>query len=486
MDHTEAEWEGGANRIISLRPMPTSDKNEYGGFESEGLRESEACGICHREYTEWLEDAHAQSATNMRFMSIYTGSNIDGDPGQVVQLDFEGNPKPSDPDKPYYGAGFRLDNPNRAGNCATCHTPLASKAPIIENCAWSGCHMDITVERSNGFIAQNADPMSPKAQDGVSCEFCHKISEVYIDPETNVPYPDMPGILSYKLLRPHSEEDEIFFGTVLDVTAKDTYLPLLETSEFCAGCHFGVFGGVVGMQQVTDGTVIYSSYGEWQASPYADPENGQTCQDCHMAISSEDWFVKPEQGGISRDYVQLHNHKMLGITDEEFMQNAVTMKTTATREDGKIDVEVSIINDNTGHHIPTDIPLRSMILVIEVVDADGNVLDQLTGSVNPDYSGDYGGTPGKTFAKVITDEWTGETPTAAFWREVSVAEDTRIPALGTDTTNYSFEAPADGNVTVHVRLLFRRAFYELMQQKGWDDPDLLMEEETIQIPANNG
>lgn len=484
LDPGASDWTGADNIIISLNPLPTSDNNEYDWYEFGDLRGSEACGMCHREYPEWQEDSHSQSTTNMRFMSVYTGSNIEGDPGQIVEFDLEGKPLPPDPEEPFYGPGFRLDNYNRAGNCATCHAPLASKAPIVENCAWSGCHTDLTIERANGVIAQPAYPMSPKAKEGISCEFCHKISEVYIDDETNVPYPDMPGILSYKLLRPRTEEDQVFFGTLVDVTRQDSYLPLLERSEFCAGCHFGVFGGVVGMQRVADGTVIYSSYGEWQASPYADPETGQTCQDCHMPISSENWFVKPEQGGLTRDYMPLHNHKMLGITDEEFMQNAVTMETTATQDNNQITVEVRITNDNTGHHIPTDVPIRSMILVVEVLDEDGNVLDMITGSVNPEYSGDYGGLPGKTYAKILTDELTGETPTVAFWRPVSIAEDTRIAAMETDTTSYRFEAPDSGEVTIHVKLLFRRAFYELMQQKGWDDPDIVMEQETIQIPVN--
>jgi len=38
-------------------------------------------------------------------------------------------------------------------------------------------------------------------------------------------------------------------------------------------------------------------------------------------------------------------------------------------------------------------------------------------------------------------------------------------------------------VVVEARLVFRRAFQELMRQKGWDDPDILMEEETITIAA---
>ena len=484
LDPTASDWTGADNIIIVLNPIPVGDNSEYDWFEEDGIRGSEACGICHREYPEWQADAHSQTATNMRFMSVYTGSNIDGDPGQYVEYDIDGKPLPHNPDEPYYGPGFRLDNRNRAGNCATCHTPQASKSPIKQNCAWSGCHTDITIERANGVIDQNAYPTSSKAKASISCEFCHKIGEVYINEDTNVPNPDMPGILSYRLHRPRTEDEQIMFGTLIDVMRQDSYQPLLERSEFCAGCHFGVFGGVVGMERVSDGTVIYSSYGEWQASEWADPETGKTCQDCHMPISSENWFVKPEKGGLERDYMPLHNHTMRGITDEEFMQNAVTMTTQALRDGDQIDIEISITNDNTGHHIPTDVPIRSMILVVEAVDQDGNRLNMSSGSVNPDYSGNYGGVPGKTYAKVLTDELTGETPTVAFWRPVSIAEDTRIAALETDTTQYTFRADNVDEVTINVKLVFRRAFQDLAQQKGWDDPDILMKQETIQIPFN--
>jgi hypothetical protein len=35
-----------------------------------------------------------------------------------------------------------------------------------------------------------------------------------------------------------------------------------------------------------------------------------------------------------------------------------------------------------------------------------------------------------------------------------------------------------------VRLIFRRAFYQLEQQKGWNDPDILMAHNTLQVPGN--
>jgi hypothetical protein len=203
-----------------------------------------------------------------------------------------------------------------------------------------------------------------------------------------------------------------------------------------------------------------------------------------MPVSEADWFVFPERGGLTRDYALLHNHTMPGATDEKLLQEAVTMKSRAQRTGGQLQVEVSITNDKTGHHVPTDAPIRSMILVVEALDADGKLLALLEGPVNPAYSGNYGGQPGKTFAKVLKDEWTGETPTGAYWRPVTVVEDTRLAALATDTTRYTFDAPAGKIATINVRLVFRRAFAELMKQKGWNDPDILMAHETLQVSAN--
>ena len=485
LDPNAPDWEGGDTVQVTLRPLPERDNTDYSWFSFEGVEGTASCGLCHREYEEWLADQHSQASVNHRFITMYTGTDVAGQQGQPTAWGGDGAALPPDPDKPYYGPGFRLDFPNRAGNCAACHTPVASKVPNTNNCSWLGCHTDLTIERSPGIIDPHVVPLSLSgdAAEGVTCDFCHKIGDVILDPETGLPYPDMPGILSMRLYRPE-EGEQIFFGNLIDVTRRVSYLPLISESAFCAPCHYGVFGGVVGAGTVTGGTLIYNSYGEWLDSPYSDPETGMTCQDCHMPVSDANWFVFPEQGGLVRDYATLHDHRMPGAADEELLQNSVTMETSAQRTGDALQVQVSIINDKTGHHIPTDAPIRSMILVVEALDADGEPLALREGPVNPAYSGDYGGLPGKTFAKVLRDDWTGETPTGAYWRPVTIAEDTRLAALETDTTHYTFSAPAEGVVTVNVQLIFRRAFYELMQQKGWDDPDILMEHETIYVPAN--
>jgi hypothetical protein len=160
------------------------------------------------------------------------------------------------------------------------------------------------------------------------------------------------------------------------------------------------------------------------------------------------------------------------------------MTGSAQRLGDQLQVDVSIVNDQTGHSVPTDAPLRSMILVVEALDANGTPLALTDGPVNPDYSGDLGGLPGKTFAKVLKDDWTGEMPTVAFWRPVTIAEDTRLAALATDATHYRFALPEGEAASVNLRLIYRRAFYQLSQEKGWNDPDILMEHETLQVPSN--
>jgi hypothetical protein len=91
--------------------------------------------------------------------------------------------------------------------------------------------------------------------------------------------------------------------------------------------------------------------------------------------------------------------------------------------------------------------------------------------------GYYAGLPGTAYARILQELWTEVAPTGAYWNPTRVLSDNRIPALGTDTTHYTFEAAGlEGPFTVRARLLFRRAFIELMDWKGWEVPDILMED----------
>ena len=184
---------------------------------------------------------------------------------------------------------------------------------------------------------------------------------------------------------------------------EDTYSPLQRESSICAPCHFGTFWG----------TVIYNSFGEWLDSPYSDPETGQTCQDCHMPQTGAVYFARPDQGGLRRDAPPFTSHRMPGAADELLLQNAVSMELTVERGDGSIVATVAITNDQTGHHVPTDSPLRHLILLVRAHDRNGRPLDRVEGRVVPNWGGVgspddgyYAGQPGKAFAKVLMEEWT--------------------------------------------------------------------------------
>jgi hypothetical protein len=431
-----------------------------------GEGENQGCAECHSrngtdlDFTlpvdEWLLDAHSQSAINPRFFTMYAGTDVDGNQSPSTRYgysrDYGNYPLRPDPNQPYFGPGYKLDFPNTAGNCAACHTPAAA---------------------INDAYGVNPTSISGVAAEEIPCDLCHKVWDVRLDPATNMPYPNMPGVLSFEFLRP-PEGHQFFAGPLDDVApGEDTYSPIQRQSQYCAPCHFGVFWD----------TVIYNSFGEWLESPYNDAENGKTCQDCHMPPLGADYFARPDQGGMARDPQTIYSHRMPGAGDVELLQNAVTMTASAKIENEMVMVHVRITNDKTGHHVPTDSPLRHLILLVHAEDANGVILDQVEGETIPQYGGMgdptkgyYAGLPGKIVAKILMELWTEAAPTGAYWNRTRVISDNRLAAFETDTSEYTFAIPLSGEVSVKVTLLFRRAFIELIDQKGWDIPDIVMEE----------
>ena len=362
-------------------------------------------------------------------------------------------PLPPDPSKPYYGPGYKLDFPDSAGNCSACHAPMeAVSAPY------------------------GIDPTTIEdTAEGISCDFCHKVWAVKLD-SLEMPYPNMPGVLSYEFRRP-ADGHQLFMGPLDDVApGEDTYSPLQNQSQFCAPCHTAVFWD----------TQIYNSYGEWLESSYSDPEQGRTCQDCHMPAGLSDHFVLPDAGGLKRDPGTIFSHQMPGAADEELLQSAVSMAVEGRKEKGNVSIRVNITNDQTGHHVPTDSPMRHLILLVQAVDEAGQPLELISGPLIPDWggigandAGYYGGQPGTIYAKVLEELWTEITPSGAYWNPTRIVSDNRIAALETAVSDFAFLDSDNQAITVHVTLIFRRAFIELMEQKGWDVPDIIMEEQTF-------
>ncbi len=461
---------------ITLTAHTAEDNPNYAWLSAFAQAGDEGnCQNCHSNpddplsalpFDEWQRDAHSQSAVNPRFLTMYTGTDVHGNQSPLTRhgysRDYGTFPLRPDPNRPYYGPGYKLDFPNTAGNCAACHAPAAAV---------------------NTPYGVDPTAVTGVGAEGVACDFCHKVWDVRLDSVTGLPYENMPGVLSFELRRP-PEGHQFFAGPFDDVApGEDTYSPLQRQSQFCAPCHFGVFWG----------TVVYNSFGEWLESPYSDPESGKTCQDCHMPSLGATHFARPDRGGHRRDPATIFSHRMPGASDEELLQNAVTMDVSAERRAGEVTITVTITNDKVGHHIPTDSPLRQMILLVRATDGQGQALSLLDGPTVPEWGGTgepaagatrrvapyYAGSPGKAFAKVLEELWTEVSPSGAYWNPTRVLSDNRLAAFATDTSTYTFAAPDEGEVTVEVTLIFRRAFIELMEQKGWDVPDIVMARQTL-------
>jgi hypothetical protein len=171
----------------------------------------------------------------------------------------------------------------------------------------------------------------------------------------------------------------------------------------------------------------------------------------------------------------IHAHTQPGASDEELLRNTVTMTVSARPVVGRIQVTVTITNTGAGHHVPTDHPGRHMILVVTATDGQGRPMAQYSGPTVPEWAGAQAGLPGKAFAKVLRDVQSGESPVVSYWKQTLIVSDNRIPALQDDTSIYTFAPAPTRTITVTAELHFRRAFQDLLDVKGWDVPDILME-----------
>jgi hypothetical protein len=469
---------GGKEVTISLHRHSQWDNREYewlSSARSAGSSENQGCSECHLQnraasdpvlpVDEWLQDAHSQSALNPRFLTMHAGTDMSGRRSPATRYrrlnDLQIVPTAPDPKDPYYGPGYKLDFANFVGDCSACHAPAAAiNDPLNTNPAFI-----------RGVGAE-----------GVSCDFCHKIWDVRLDPGTGLPFPERAGVLSFEFRRPFKGH-QFFAGPLDDIApGEDTYSGIQKRSQFCAPCHFGVFGD----------TVVYDSFGEWLRSPYSREGKGKTCQDCHMPHSGAKYFARSEKGGLKRDPNTIVSHRMPGARDLDLLQNAVTLTLDAEQVPEGIRVRTKIVNDQTGHSVPTDSPLRHLILVVRAYESNGSALSLKSGPVLPEWcgSGDpakgcYAGLPGKVFVKLLEEVWTGVSPSAAYWNPTRIVMDTRLEAFKSDAGEFLFSTPESKKVRVDAVLLYRRAFKKLMELKGWNEPDIVMESATRTILQKN-
>ncbi|MCC6524384.1 MAG: hypothetical protein IT373_17120, partial [Polyangiaceae bacterium] len=422
---------------LELEKVPSDEDPDY-PFLSPG-----ACALCHvQQFTEWLGSDMGKAGTNTWVADTYDGSGTPGGLGGFVYT---------------RDSGLAAANPE--SECRACHQPEA----------WAREPYSALGPVQNPSVAQ---------AHGVSCEVCHKVANI---DETKPSYPGLwPGVVT--LTRPLGFQ--VMYGVLDDVDytmlygIRASYQPQLSAA-LCAACHQDKNDpDDDGDFEEANGIVSEPTYLEWRDSPYADPgsEHYATCVSCHMPASGlQICSVLPN---MQRPRGQVRSHELRGTTPG-YLENAVELDVEASLVGSSVEADVTVTNSLTGHHVPTGVTTRNVILLVDAWRASsgtplvhtGAELVHETGGLDADglpdpAHGYYGGMPGKLFAKVNHDG-NGNGP-VFFTDATGITFDTRIPALGADTTHYSFAAPLGGGpVHVRARLLYRRAWRALVDAKGW-------------------
>ena len=423
---------------VEIESVPQMDNPDYTPLEPK------ECGECHPDQVkQWTGSPMSEAGVNTWMYDIYSGDGTDGGDGGFVYLR----------DSAYAGS-------NPESECAACHQPES----------W--------IAEPHTAVSPVTD-LSPAAVHGISCEVCHKIA--HID-ESRKNYPGIyPGIVTWS--RPEEESHQVQYGALGDAAyglypfkMRASYQPQL-TAAMCGSCHQDKNDpDEDGNFEDEHGVIAEPTYLEWLNSPYGDPESPHfaTCVDCHMPSYGATIFCKfqdfipPE-----RDPDTIRHHRIEGTTPQ-FLDNSVSLELSGEVVDNLLDVEVAVINDKTGHHMPGGISIRNVILLVEAWRAaDGEPFLHVgtqtvheLGGVGDPAQGYYAGLPGKLFAKVAHDA-DGHGP-VFFTEATGVLLDNRIPALAEDVSTYTFRIPPGaGELRVRARLIYRRSFRYLVDEKGW-------------------
>ncbi len=453
---------------FALDPVPTMDNPNF------TFRDPSSCGGCHPDqYAEWNGSRMANAGVNTWLYDIFNGTGTPGGMGGFVYT---------------RDSTHAITEP--ASDCAPCHQP----EPWVR-----------TRDMHNGI--DDINNLSAGARHGISCDICHKIANVDL---TKTNYPGLHPLQTL-FLKPDVGH-QVQFGALADTSysilgvMQPAYNPQL-TSATCAACHQDKNDpDEDGDFEEANGVVSEPTWQEWISSPYGDPASPKyaSCAECHMPPTTA---TQAASMGPQRPAGSIRSHKIEGTT-ARYLENSVDLDVTTLVTGNEVEAEVKITNSGVGHHVPTGVTVRNMILLVEAYRASDNTPLTSTGTqtvhalggVGDPSLGYYASLPGKLYAKLNHDAQ-GNGPT--FYTDATgIQWDNRIPALATDATSYSFQIPpgtAAGDVRVRARVIYRRAFRAFVDAKGWTEDGMgqplkdleaphyghLMEDLTVQVTGGS-
>lgn len=374
-------------------------------FSSAAFHPAESCAACHPGHVEqWKSSTHAYAMRDPLFRALVA----------VRSQDFQGA---------------------RDTFCTQCHSAIAARA----------------TETKPGF---RFEELSSMALEGVTCEACHKISEVRrVYNAGHTLDPSGPVVATIADPQPTSAH-------------ASASSPLFGESKLCGSCHNVIeFTGVP----------LERPYDEWLASP-AGLED-QPCQSCHMKARTG---TAASMGPVR----EVHDHRFVGVdlpledgalsppaqaalrqAIAELLRDQAELSLSVPARSprgAQLDVVVTVRNKIEAHSFPTGSTFhRQFWLELTATDADGKAIYRTgdldaAGDLRDHWSGldPYGDHDLIRFGSRFIDA--RGAPTLFPWRAAEHLS-TSIPAgyARTQTLFVGTSSAAQGPLRISARLRFR-------------------------------
>ncbi len=461
-----AEWKTTDGKLIDWRRVPSA----------------EVCGECHKkEFREWVSSIHAVTGPDVIYESTIITNELDSHAGGATATE-------------------------KIRWCDSCHEPL-------------------------GILAGGGSPINSVGpnealEEGASCILCHTAVEAR-------PLAGNGGLtVALNELDRHIDPALIMAAPQQHARSMQAVSsnPMMASSDMCGACHTEIRPPEVNGQSAMH---LQDTYDEWRRTSYA--REGIQCQNCHMTPDPADYVARLKKGERPERVV---SHRFVGnnylltdpslpqtflrggpptghntlLTKKEWLedlgrqqklilallQEAADLKAEARpgKDGDSLDLAVTITNSGAGHHLPTG-PLdqRYMWLEVKVNDSTGKTVfhsgwfDGEKGYEDPD---------AVKYLKILYDKDGNHIRNHVLF-DVDRLEYTRkpIPAGQSDRIPYTVpltDAAPDGDLTVEVRLWYRLALQDIVQNirdkfdAGFHAiiPPVLMEETTVTVPSPRG
>jgi len=222
----------------------------------------------------------------------------------------------------------------------------AAVAGVKAGC--NGCHAPLS------YLAGDVPPprpaMNSRANEAVSCDFCHTVTGFAGDIPHNFNWISTPGKIKYG---PRTGNNSP--GHALQAS------DFLRSIDFCGTCH---------NEKSPYGVWVKSTHLEFKEGPYY--REGVRCHDCHMTNGHGLTAV------MGNTYPDARQHLFHGAHDPGKVRGTVELRVhpdTREAEPGdRVVFTVVLFNQKTGHKFPTgSVEDRIVWMHVEAVDAQGTV-----------------------------------------------------------------------------------------------------------------